>query len=661
METSFNRFKVKFIEEANVLLDQLEKDLLELEKQPESKELIESAFRSMHTIKGGGSMFGFETITSFTHELESLYQSIKENRVSFNKDIFNITFLSIDHLRKLLIGENQSNPVIIREQTDLLLTIKNFMQTSTGSVNYGIDDQTESEPGEDRTWQILLRTTESIIFRGINLMGIFQDLSQLGLFEISRIKNMSNEEVDYWNIILTTKASEDKIREVFIFIEDDCTFVCLSNQNVLEMEFSRNSNENSSISNYIENIQNQEVVSLINEKISVKNPAMDNIQSRTEPGNSRISVDSSKLDHLMYLVSELITLNSQFSLNIAGEKFERIRPLTEKLEYLSKQFRANALDIRLIPLSETIFRFKRLIRDLSKQLGKEVELVTEGIDTEVDKGTLDQLNDPMMHLIRNCIDHGLEEPAKRLQQGKPSKGIIKISASKSGNYIFIRIEDDGTGIDIEKIRHKAIEKGILKRTDNPSGQELMDMIFLPGFSMARNLTEISGRGVGMDIVKSRIAELRGEIIIETEIGKGTAFILKLQQSISIIDSLLFKVSDTFFTLPITDIVSCMEVSTDQVLKRTNTGTLVFEDEMIPFLDLKSIFNIECQYSEFLKAIIVISEGKKLAVLTDIIIGSHQAVVKPLGNLLKGNKHIGAASLLGDGKLAFMLETKELFS
>ncbi|HEX3007573.1 MAG TPA: chemotaxis protein CheW, partial [Bacteroidales bacterium] len=289
-----------------------------------------------------------------------------------------------------------------------------------------------------------------------------------------------------------------------------------------------------------------------------------------------------------------------------------------------------------------------------------VELVMDGIDTEVDKGTIDQLNDPLMHIIRNCVDHGIELPHIRKQKGKPAAGTIRISASNSGNFVIIRIDDDGAGIDLEKIKQKAIDKGIIKATDNPGKQELLEIIFLPGFSTAQNLTEVSGRGVGMDVVKRKIIELRGEIIVDTEQGIGTSLTLKLQQSIAITDTLLFKVEDTFFTVPISDIDICMQVPSNEIIERKNTCTIPYKDDLIPFMDLRSHFKLEGEYGEWIKVVIIRNNDKLLAILTDTIIGGHQAVLKTLGNLFKGQKCIAAASQLGDGQLAFMLDANELF-
>ncbi|HEX3007576.1 MAG TPA: chemotaxis protein CheA [Bacteroidales bacterium] len=565
MDPLLQKFKVIFLEEASGLLDQLEKDLLDLEASPDNQELIESAFRAMHTIKGVSGMYGFEYVSEFTHNLESLYQAIRDKVIRFDKQIFDVTFLSVDHIRKLLHDElclnpeNKANHNKIMNETQEILKKVSPENLSTTAATTIVTRPLLS------TWHILIRSSEQIYFRGISITVLFHELTALGRFEISRLDELSSNNIDTWSIILYSNATENDIREVIMFIEDDCTVTRLTTRNLFE-DTPEASETELSIMDYIEN-QDKRTDLLT----TTSNPNITNgDNSKTESGKKavkRISVDSAKLDHLMYLVSELITLNSQFNLTTTDSIFEKIRPHIEKLDNLSKQFRNNALNIRLVPLNESILRFKRLIRDLSRQLDKDVDLVTEGIDTEVDKGTIDQLNDPLMHIIRNCIDHGIELPHVRRRNGKPETGTIKISANNSGNFVIIRIEDDGAGMDLEKIHQKAVEKGLIKAKDKPSKQELLEMIFLPGFSTAQNLTEVSGRGVGMDVVKRKITELRGEVIVDTWTGTGTSFTLKLQQSVAIIDTLLFKVEDTFFTVSISDINVCMQIPTADIMKR----------------------------------------------------------------------------------------------
>jgi two-component system chemotaxis sensor kinase CheA len=495
------------------------------------------------------------------------------------------------------------------------------------------------------------------------------DLSQLGEFQITRLEYLNQKEVDTWSIILTSDCKESDIQEVFLFIEDDCVITCIASDDILDNP--------DYFQQYLEqepDIAEQTIIDFIessgkptsNEESAngnkIQGPLHKKVQALKAERNQslkRISVDAAKLDHLMYLVSELITVNSQLLLATHDNKFDSIRPFTEKVDSLSKQFRNNALEIRLVPLSDTVLRFQRLIRDLSQQLNKKIELVTHGIDTELDKNTIDQLNEPLMHIIRNCIDHGIEFPDVRLKKGKSETGVLKISAYNSGNYVVIKVEDDGTGINLEKVKQKAIDRGHIKSGDKPTKKELFDFIFMPGFSTAQSLTEVSGRGVGLDVVRRKIIDLRGDIIIESEEGKGTSFTLKLQQSLAITDALLFKVEDSFFIIPISDIKICNQYSDIEISQRKYTATIPFENSLIPFIDLRETLDLGGKYGKKIKAIIIRSGDQLIALLADSIVGEHQAVLKPLGKSFRQQEYISAASQLGDGNLAFMIDTIEI--
>lgn len=658
MDPILQRFRDKFIDEANGLLDRLEKDLLDLENKPSNKDLIESAFRAMHTIKGVSGMYGFDFISEFTHHMESIYQSIREDKLMFNKEIFDITFQSVDHIRKLLSDEKLADKHNQKIHNSLIDNISKILL---------VDQKAPAKPQEEEkpantlsTWHILLRANEKMFFRGISLINIFRELSSLGTFEIDRVEDQSTTESDAWNIFLSTEASEAEINEVFLFVEDDCTIVNLAKGNLFEKEIEDPAVANQetteiSILDYIEDPENKKKKKASEDAAVSAEIASGSIKRSVK----RISVDSIKLDHLMFLVSELITVNSQLSLTSRDRQYEPIRKYLEKVDSLAKQFRNNAIEIRLVPLGDTVLRFQRLIRDLSKQLNKKVDFVTKGTNTELDKNTIDQLAEPLMHLIRNCLDHGIESPEVRLQKGKPEQGTITMSAYNSGNNVFIDISDDGSGIDVEKVRQKAMDKGILKPHDKLDKKDIFDFIFLPGFSTAQNLTEVSGRGVGMDVVKKRINELRGEVMIDSEPGIGTTFTLKLQQSMSIVDSLLFTIDDNYFTVPISDIEVCSQTSSSDIDLRRHTLTLPFNNHLIPFIDLRMLLNLGGKYSENLKIIIIKNSEREMALLSDKIVGEHQAVLKPLGKSLRNQKYITSASQLGDGNMAFMIDTNTL--
>jgi two-component system chemotaxis sensor kinase CheA len=315
----------------------------------------------------------------------------------------------------------------------------------------------------------------------------------------------------------------------------------------------------------------------------------------------------------------------------------------------------------LVPLGDLVLRFQRLIRDLSNQLGKKVEFKTSGIETELDKNTIDQLAEPLMHIIRNCIDHGIETPENRIKNGKQEHGTISLTAYNSGNFAIISIFDDGNGIDLEKVKQKAVDKGILKPKDKPEKKEILDLIFLPGFSTAQSLTSISGRGVGMDIVKKRIVDLRGEVTLSSETGSGTTFTLKIPQSLSIIDTLLFTIEDNYFTVPISEIEVCLQFKANIIEERRHTATLPYNDHLISYIDLRHLMQIEGVYKEMTKAIIIKNENQEIALIADKIVGEHQAVLKPLGKSFRNQNYITSASQLGDGNMAFMIDTHALFN
>ncbi len=672
MDPILQKFREKFYEEAVKLLDQMEKDILELEKNPENFSLVDSAFRSMHTIKGVSGMYSYNFISEFTHCMESVYQLIRENKLIFNKGIFDITFYSFDHIRKLLNDEklentdNQNNHNRLIKELNSIIAKANTEDVKNIPVKNNVVD--ENKTHNMATWHIMLRTDEMIYFRGISLVNLFRELSQLGQYQISRLDYLSSDNSDAWSILLCSDSGFDEIYDIFLFIEDNIQITKISDGNLFENNSNQNEKANisldeQSIIEYIEGSNKQEIKGNenIKSKTFVPGEKQDSKNQASEKLNiKRISVDSTKLDNLMYLVSELITVNSQLMLNTNERQFDPIRPFIEKVDNLSKQFRNTALEIRLVPLSDIILRFQRLIRDLSRHLKKKVELVTQGIDTELDKNTIDQLSDPLMHIIRNCIDHGIETPEQRLKKGKPETGIIKISAYHSGNYIIIKVEDDGTGINCEKIRLKAIDKGILKATNKPTKKELFDLIFLPGFSTAQSLTEVSGRGVGMDVVRKKIIDLRGDVVVESEEEKGTAFTLKLQQSITIIDTLLFKVEDCNFIVPLSEIRICSQVSADEIENRRHTATLPFDDRLIPFIDLRRKLNIGGHYNKKVKVIVLNNNENLIALLTDKIVGEHQAVLKPLGKSFRNQDFLTSASQLGDGGLALMIDTNNIF-
>jgi len=660
-DSIFQKFRDKFFEEANMLLDRFENEILQLEINPDDRALNESVFRAMHTIKGISAMYGFEYISELTHLLESIFQNMNEGKICFSKEISDISLRSIDHIHKLLNDEKLLSQELKVNHQNLLEEVNQIANFNKNEFRTSSSEKIH-EQAKLQTWIIIINTSEQMYFRGINLMGICAELFAMGECKILNMKALNTERSDSWGIVLISDTSLARILDVLMFIEDECSVFSIADYDILRSGTDISRQTKSIAQN---GSPDQSITGLIEKKDDGKSYNETNTiladneiekQTTTKQIIKRISVETVKLDDLMYLVSQLITINSLLIVaNREGDQLKQ-RDYIEMLDSLSKQFRNNALEIRLVPLSDVALRFQRLTRDLAKMMGKKIDFMSEGIDAELDKNTIDTLVEPIMHIIRNCADHGIEEPESRKKLGKSETGTIKLSAAYSGSYIIIKIEDDGNGIDLAKVQTKAVERGILKKSDKPSEQELLDLIFLPGFSTAKDLSEVSGRGVGMDIVKKRISELRGTVTVESKTGKGTSFIIKLSQSMSIVDTLLFQVQSSFFILPLSEIITCDQISMSEIRKRNHTATIPYNNQLIPFVDLRNFLNLEGNYNENSKLVIVHSGMQSVAIIADLILGEHQAVLKPLNKTFDSETIISSVSQLGNGKIAFLINT-----
>lgn len=670
-----NQFKNKFVEDTLELLQNMELDLLNLEKDKENFELINQVFRALHTIKGVASMYGFEQISVLTHHLESIFDLIRENELKANQEIIELSFETSDIIKLIFEDENLTQETTKNKFDKLLLKIDNISnykeETKKEKTNLPVNKPSKIKKTGRKTFNILFYPKDNMIKRNINIVSTFNDLFLLGDYYI--YKPNSSQKNEYWSFFLVTDKSIEDIEDALFFVLDDCIIKKIANYDVfsetnvfLTDEDLKKTIENISIENLkrketskneiIEQPQKEEI-EIVNES-SEYSPDLNIEFSKNK--TKRITIDASKLDTLMYLVSELITTNSQLILSTKSSKYQDIRQYLEKIDTLSKSFRNNALDIRLVPLNDLVIRFKRLIRDISNSLGKNIDFETQGTETELDKSTIDILAEPIMHLIRNGIDHGIEMPEERIEKGKSPTGIIKLTAYNSGNYVFIQISDDGKGIDIEKIKQKAIEKGLTTSDKVLTKKEILDFIFVPGFSTAKNLTQVSGRGVGMDVVRKRISEVRGEILIDTEIGLGTSFTIKLSQSIAILDTMLVECENNFFMVPISDVLICESVEKHYIINPNTSHTIPYGDELIPFIDLREVFGLSQKYPVKIKSVILKRQDKHIALITDKIIGAHQAVLKSLGHAFEEHQYISSGSLLGDGNIAYLLDTMELF-
>ncbi|MCW3805218.1 chemotaxis protein CheA [Plebeiibacterium marinum] len=656
-----SKFRDLFIDEATNLLNSMESILLQLEENPQNIDLIQEVFRVMHTIKGVSGMYGFDAISDLTHNTENIYDLIRNGSLTLNKEILDNTLIIVDQLFALLKDEKVQNKEIAELQKQLISWCNKVVNSSKQpkpKVAVNINE------GSPVTYNVIFHAHQQIVDRRINIFYTIKDLADIG--EIRSINSLPviGDEEERWSIFVVGHFNQMDIEDALMFVFEYCIIRKVADFDIFDTE----EMDKNRIALLSEEDIPQITVPQKGESISCKpsheiaQPQLSNTESMIasiRQNMNRVAVDSEKLDYLMYLVSELITTSSQLNLTSHEKGLERVRPQIEKLDKLSKQFRNNALDIRLIPIRDMVPKFNRLVRDISNNLGKEIEFVTEGMETELDKSSIDMVAEPLVHMLRNALDHGIEKPEEREEAGKDSKGVIRLKAYNLGNNIVIEVSDDGKGINRQHIITKGMEKGLIQSGDNLSDKEVYNLMCEPGFSTAAEVTSISGRGVGMDVVKQKIAEMRGELDITSELGKGTTFTIKLQQSIAILDTLLVRSGTMKFLLPLSDVEICSQLPYQSVESRIKHSTIDFEEELVPFVSLRNLFGLNGQKNKMAKMILIKKNNSKFAVFADEIMGQHQAVLKPMGELVKSHEEISAASVLGNGEVAFLLDTNSI--
>jgi len=669
-----DNFQEKFIEEATDLINNLELAVLALEKDIANQELIAEVFRIMHSLKGGGGMFGFEDISHFTHNLETIYDEVRNGNLTVTEDLLGITFSAVDHLRNLL-NPDALNDSQIKKNHNILLDRVNDILSKKGKTETleALSKQVEEEQKSNyHTVYIYFAPNESIMDNGTNPLYLIDELCSLGSNSIvfprtNKVPMLSrfNFTKCYtsWEVFMVTDASLNEIQDVFIFVEDEseievskvADFDILINEKFVDkindLYQKKNHFDPSIIEALVDEIKNEKksTVANVNEKLKVF--TKENIISS-------IRVSSDKIDQLMNLVSELVTTQASLSLYVEENQVYELNLLAENIENITRQLRDTAFSISLIPIETMLTRFHRLIRDLSNEFNKNIEFITEGAETELDKTLIQGLTDPLMHIIRNSVDHGIEPEEERIKKGKTPQGMIYFKAYYSGANVVIKIQDDGRGIELEKVKQKAIDKEIITPDAKLSEREILDLVFIPGFSTAKNITDVSGRGVGMDVVKRKIDEIRGTVELESKENIGTTITIKLPLTLSIIDGLLVMIGDTKYVMPL-NLVNKIYAYDHSTFDNAFNNIVIVDGEQIPFYYLRDEFEIPGNPQEVEQLVLVKYEDKKIGLVVDNVIGEYQAVLKPLGKLYKNHEIISGATILGDGTIALVLDTNKI--
>ena len=653
------RFKVKYKEDAIELIERMEKSLLLIESSPDDPVLTQEVFRDMHTLKGNSSMFGFKIIADFTHNFESIYDLVRSGKLKISKQILNVSFSALDHLLILVKNEgllNEKSEEANKQLSEKVIEIiNNTNKTIEDNIPIVLHKTTAvKQENETKVFLINFSPDENFFLNGSNPLNLIRELSEFGECKVTAHTNNVPELEDCepercytsWDLYLTTRADLNEIRNVFDFVDERCKL------NITEVR------QNSEVKTSIQ-AKNLLDVDIRTEEAVNNLPVADTRETSGSINKkqviSSIRVPSERLDTLMSLISELMTLQAKLGTLSEQNPQLELLAVTENLEKISTNLRNNAFSMCLVPLENMVTPFQRLVRSLAAELGKEIDFITEGTETELDKNIMEGLSDPIMHLLRNSIDHGIEDPDVRIKAGKPRQGKILFKAFRAGTSVYIEIKDDGKGINPEKIRKKAIQKGIIGNEDILNDKEILNLIFLPGFSTAEQISEISGRGVGMDVVKRKIADIRGQIKINSQIDQGTAITIKLPITISIIDGLLVKINYADFVIPLSAVERCYELPLDGKLNRFN-NLIVLDDEQIPFISLSEEFDGVENPTPSQEIVIVNYDERKVGLIVDRIVGKFQAVLKPLGRYFQHMDNISGATILGDGKIALVLDS-----
>jgi two-component system chemotaxis sensor kinase CheA len=620
-----DQYREAFQEEACELLAELESALLELNDKPADSELVGRAFRALHTIKGSGAMFGFDDIATFAHGLETAFDRLRKGELVASAGLINLALAAGDQIKTML-----------------------DVSTGTGVVDplrgAGILGQLrELADGPVQEWHIRFRPGPDVLLNGTNPLLLLRQLRDLGEARIaadtSAIPPLAemDPERNYlaWDIDLRTAASLDAIRDIFIFIEKEC-----------ELEIAP-----ASVS--------KAPAPPVSKAPVPEERTLPAAASAGLPTAASIRVSAEKLDQLVNLVGELVTVQARLG-EVAGRLDDAdVLDISEAVDRLTTALRENSMSIRMLSLKSTFERFRRLVHDLGVELGKAVELTIEGADTELDKTVIDQLNDPLVHLIRNAMDHGVETPAERQAAGKQPGARIHLSAQHSGAHVLIRVTDDGRGVNPEAVRQRAIEQGLIDADARLSEAEMLSLILTPGFSTARRITGVSGRGVGMDVVRRSMEGLRGSVEIASQAGAGMTVTLRLPLTLAIIDGLLVRVGDAHFVLPLANSLECIELTAKDIHEAHGRHIVSVRGEIIPYIRLSEYFQMGTARPDREQIMLVETEHGHYGFVVDQVLGDHQTVIKNLGRLYRHAQVVSGATILGNGSVALILDPHRL--
>lgn len=684
-----------FREEARDLLAEFESSLIGLEAEPARQDLIDAAFRALHTIKGSGAMFDFTELATFAHDLESAFVVFRDNRMPIDRHAIDYGLLGKDLLEELIdrLGVTADPSVqevfatrslavveglkaLVGDQMGTADTKPEPVTPSSGSRAGGTDQSKRSR----RSLRILFHPSANTFRNGTNPLGLLQELGDLGELMtigysdgIPTIEEMTPDSCYLrWDILITTDAGDDEIRDVFMFVDEESTLeivpvasgeyrrlgdILVDRGDLTQDQLEELIGKRPPIGELLVQegvVGEAELRSALGEQRLTVETMEEERQGRSE--SAVIKVPIARLDRLVNLVGEFVSLQGQLSLSAMHLHDRELMSQTEQFERLVRESRELSMEMHMVPVETLFAPFRRLVRDVARELGKRVELTIEGTETELDKNMVESLRDPLMHIVRNAIDHGIETEEQRREDGKVPHGSLRLSAGYTGAFVVIRIEDDGAGLKADRIRTRAIDRGLIDENQELSREQIYELLFEPGFSTVEKASHISGRGVGMDVVRRNVEHLNGSVQLRSEDGRGTTVDIRIPLTLAIVEGLLIEIGSEYYLINIAYIRECLD--SIPVTTRDGRAIVDYRGRVVPLVDLAEEFGVG-RSSEEAPVVVVVAGDHTVALRLTRIHGNYQSVVKPLGPMFESVEGISGAVFLADGTPALMLDVERL--
>ena len=689
MTIDLTQFHDAFFEESFEALDSMETALLKLDIGAPEPELINTIFRVAHSIKGGSATFGFSGIASFTHSCETLLDELRSGGMQVTTEISNLLLKTVDVMREMLRATQSKQPIDMQKTSDVQFDVEAMIAKKNNApakaaaapaaapaaaANTGTPP---AAAAAERYWEISFRPYPELFARGNDPLRMLRELAELGELKVEAdLKSLPTfAELDpqscylAWQLKLSGDVAEDAIKQVFEWAEGDCDLTMkLSDGGATPATAEEPKSAEPAVATAAPAATPAADPAPVatppapaaSGPVAVPTPAKEaSVAAVGDSGSIRVSVE--KIDELMNTVGELVitqAMLSQLGNAIEGPHAEKLRAGLAQLERNTRELQESVMRVRMLPISFVFSRFPRMVRDIAQRLGKQIDLKLTGEQTELDKTVLEKIGDPLVHLVRNSIDHGIEMPDARVAAGKPAAGTVHLDACHRGGNIAVEVSDDGGGLNKERILAKAKQRGLVGQNDILTDDQIHDLIFLPGFSTADKTTDLSGRGVGMDVVRRNVKELGGKIELKSEQGKGSRFIITLPLTLAIVDGQSVAVGNETYIIPLISIVESMRLKESSISRLSGRNEVFsFRGDYLPIIRLHELFGVEPRTRSLHEGLVVIAEGdgRRIGLFVDDLLGQQQVVIKSLETNYGRVEGVSGATILGDGSVALILD------